>query len=169
MNKHMRSQVSDPGGSGLGAGRASSVPGPPGIPDSHAAVCGPFVQERSFPRRIPRYAQTPARPDLLPLPAQPSSRPVTLTPGRALIALLGELDACGLPVTGMNLTRLQGTLTLPGGLAVSFCCGWLAWPAGRPSGRGRPLHTLHNAHDPAGAARRLAGCVRDEAGGSARS
>ena len=111
------------------------------------------MQERSFPRRIPRYAQTPARPDLLPLPAQPGGRPVTLTPGRALIALLGELDACGLPVTGMNLTRLQGTLTLPGGLAVSFCCGWLAWPAGRPSGRGRPLHTLHNAHDPAGAAR----------------
>jgi hypothetical protein len=98
-------------------------------------------------------------------PAQPGGRHVTLTPGRALVTLLGELDACGLPVTGMNLTRLQGTLTLPGGLAVSYCCGWLVWPAGGPSGRGRPLHTLHNAHDPAGAARRLARSRGDGAGG----
>jgi hypothetical protein len=168
VNKHMRSQVSDRGESGLAVARGASISGPPGIPDSHAAACRPSMRERSFPRGMPRYTQTPARPDLLPLPEQPGGRPVTLTPGRALIALLGELDACGLPVTGMNLTRLQGTLTLPDGLAVSYCCGWLAWPAGRPSGRGRPLHTLHNAHDPAGAARRLAGCVRDEAGGSTR-
>ena len=164
----MRSPASDRGGSGPAAAWASSVPGTPGIPDSHAA-CGPSVRERSFPRRIPRYRQTPARPDLLPLPEQPGGRPVTLTPGGALLALLGELAACGLPVTGMNLTRLQGTLTLPGGLTVSYCCGWLAWPAGRPSGRGRPLHTLHNAHDPAGAARRLARCRRDGAEGRKQS
>ena len=164
----MRSPAGDRGGSGPAAAWASSVPGTSGIPDGHAAF-GPFVRERSFPRRIPRYRQTPARPDLLPLPEQPGGRPVTLTPGGALIALLGELAACGLPVTGMNLTRLQGTLTLPGGLAVSYCCGWLAWPAGRPSGRGRPLHTLHNAHDPAGAARRLARCRRDGAEGRKQS
>jgi hypothetical protein len=100
---------------------------------------------------------------------QPGRRPVTLTPGRALVTLLAELDACGLPVTGMSLTRLQGTLTLPGELAVSYCCGWLVWPAGRPSGRGRPLHTLHNAHDPAGAARRLARYRRDGAKGECGS
>jgi hypothetical protein len=160
----MRSQAGR-GGSGPAAGSASSVPGMPGIPDSHAAARGPFVRGRSFPRRVPRYRQTPARPDLLPRPEQPGGRPVTLTPGGALIALLGELEARGLPVTGMTLTRLQGTLTLPGGVAVSYCCGWLAWPAGRPGGRGRPLHTLHNAHDPAGAARRLMRLPGDGAGG----
>ena len=70
--------------------------GKPGQPRSRLR---PSVRERSFPRRIPRYRQTPARPDLLPLPGLPGSRPVTLTPGGALIALLGELAACGLPVT----------------------------------------------------------------------
>ena len=79
-----------------------------------------------------------------------------MTPGRALAALLAELATCGLPVTGMAITRLQGTLTLPGGPVVRYCCGWLVWPAGRSSHRGRPLCTLHSAHDPAGAARRLA-------------
>ena len=53
----------------------------------------------------------------------------------------------------MAITRLQGTLTLPGGPVVSYCCGWLLWPTDRSSHRGRPLHTLHSAHDPADAAR----------------
>jgi hypothetical protein len=79
-----------------------------------------------------------------------------MTPGRALIALLAELAACGLPVAGMTITRLQGTLTLPGGPVVRYCCGWLVWPTDRSSHRGRPLCTLHSAHEPAGAARRLA-------------
>lgn len=111
------------------------------------------------------------RPGLTFLPAleRPGGRHVTLTPGRALITLLGELSTRDLPVRGMTLTRLQGALTLPGGLAVSYCCGWLVWPAGRPSSRGRPLHTLHNAHDPAGAARRLTQYWRDGAGGRERS
>ncbi len=105
-------------------------------------------------------APSPAPPHPLPRPAllpddQPGGWPVTLTAGRALIALLAGLAARGQPAAGMNLDRLRATLTLPGGVTVRYCCGWLAWPAGRPSRRGRPLHTLHPAHDPAGAARRL--------------
>jgi len=55
----------------------------------------------------------------------------------------------------MTLTRLQGTLTLADGLVVAYRCGWLMWPAGRASHRGRPLQTLHSALGAAGAARRL--------------
>ena len=107
-------------------------------------------------RHVPCYGESPARPDLLLVQERPGGPLVTLTAGRALVALRAELAACRVPVTGMDLARWEGTLKLPGGLAVRYRCGWLIWPAGRPSGRGRPLHTLHNAHDPAGAARRLA-------------
>ncbi|MGE5132319.1 MAG: hypothetical protein ACM32E_05335, partial [Gemmatimonadota bacterium] len=66
------------------------------------------------------------------------------------------------PVSGMTvtLTRLQAVLTLPSGLAVQCRGGWLLWPTGRASTRGRPLHTLHSVHDAAGAARRLARLAR---------
>lgn len=93
---------------------------------------------------------------------EPAAQPITGTPGGALVALLQELTARGLPPTGMSLTRLQGTLTLPGGLAVRYACGWLGWPSGRTSQRGRPLHALHDAHDAAGAARRLAHMPADQ-------
>lgn len=83
----------------------------------------------------------------------------TLTPGSALIALLEELADYGLPVTGMTITRLQGTLTLPVGPVVACRDGWLCWSAGRSSRRGRPLQRLHSARDAAGAARRLARSV----------
>lgn len=99
--------------------------------------------------------RTPARPDLLPSP-DPGHRPVTGTPGGALIALMEELTRRGFPPAGMNLTRLHGTLTLPSGLAIRYTCGWLTWPTGHTNQRGRPLHALHDAHDSAGAARRLA-------------
>ena len=103
------------------------------------------------------YRRTPARPDLppRPVPGRPGW-PLPGSPGGALIALMSELTARGLPPAGMNLTRLQGTLILRGGVAVRYSCGWLAWPTGRTSQRGRPLHTLHDAHDAACAARRLA-------------
>ncbi len=76
--------------------------------------------------------------------------------GRALAALLAELQARRLATAGLTITRLQGTLTLAGGPAVAYRCGWLFWPAGRLSRGGRPLYTAHRAQDPAGAARRLA-------------
>jgi hypothetical protein len=86
-----------------------------------------------------------------------SQPPAThVLPWGALTALLGELNACGLHATGMVITRLQGTLTLPGGVTVQCCSGWLVWSTGRASRQGRPLHTLHSVHDPSGAARRLA-------------
>lgn len=102
------------------------------------------------------HRRTPARPDLLPGPVPEPGWPLPGTPGGALIALMSELTARGVSPSGMNLTRLQGTLILRGGVSVRYSCGWLAWPTGRTSQRGRPLHTLHDAHDAAGAARRLA-------------
>jgi len=76
--------------------------------------------------------------------------------GRALAALRAELDDRGMATQGMTITRLQGTMTLAGGPAVGYRCGWLFWPAGRLSRGGRPLYAAHRAQDPAGAARRLA-------------
>jgi hypothetical protein len=76
--------------------------------------------------------------------------------GRALAALRAEMDARGMATAGMTITRLQGTMTLAGGPAVSYRCGWLFWPACRPSLDGRPLYAAHRAQDPADAARRLA-------------
>jgi hypothetical protein len=95
---------------------------------------GPDGQERrpSSPplsQCIPQRRRTPAWPDLA-LAREPGGRGHAGTPGGALI--------------------------LPGGLAIRYGCGWLGWPTGRISQRGRPLHTLHGAHDVAGAARRLA-------------
>ncbi len=110
--------------------------------------------------RTGRCGQVSARPDLAQVREESDGWLVTLTPGRALNALLDALASHGLPVTGMTLTRLQGTVMLPGGITVRYCCGWLAWPTGRPSRQGRPLHTLHTACDPAGAARRLAATSR---------
>ena len=111
--------------------------------------------QAALPHAVPR-TWTPMRPDLLPVSSEPGSPAAPMTPARALAALLAELATCNLPGTDMAITRLQGTLTLPGGPVVSYCCGWLVWPTDRSSHRGRPLHTLHSAHDPAGAARRLA-------------
>jgi len=111
--------------------------------------------QAASPHAVPRRTWTPMRPDLQPAEGEPGGQAATMTPARALAALLTELATCGLPVTGMTITRLQGTLTLPGGPVVCYCCGWLVWPTDRSSHGGRPLHTLHNARDPAGAARRL--------------
>lgn len=96
-----------------------------------------------------------------PVTAIPRAEPAAaglpeLAPAPALAALRNELAASGLAVTGMRLTRLGGTITLPGGFAITCRRGWLWWRSGRQSSRGRPLHAHHPAGDPAGAARRLA-------------
>ena len=111
--------------------------------------------QAALPHAGPRRTSTPMRPDLLTPVGEPDSPATTMTPARALAALLAELATCGQPVTGMAITRLQGTLTLPGRPPVCYCCGWLVWPTNRFSQRGRTLHTLHSGQDPAGAARRL--------------
>lgn len=81
-------------------------------------------------------------------PGRPSS-------AQALAALRTELAASGVTVTGMTLTRLNGTLTLPGDFSVTYLSGWLWWQPGRLSSRGRPLHAIHPAGDPVGATRRI--------------
>jgi hypothetical protein len=73
-----------------------------------------------------------------------------------LAALRTELIACGVAAVSMNLTRLQGSLTLTGDSVVGYFSGWLLWPTGRLSRRGQPVYAVHPAGDPSGAARRLA-------------
>jgi len=90
-----------------------------------------------------------------PARAEPAGLTPLMTPGLALRGLLTELARAGWAVRGMTVTRLEGTLQIEGGLLVRYGCGWLAWPAGRASARGRPLHVLHSARDPVGAARKL--------------
>lgn len=146
MSKQMHSQTVNP----TSPGQARSGPG----------QAGPRGQERrpSSPPQsqcIPQRRRTPAWPDLA-LAREPGGQRHAGTPGGTLIALLRELTARGLAPAAMSLSRLEGTLILPGGLAIRYGCGWLSWPTGRISQRGRPLHTLHGAHDVAGAARRLA-------------
>lgn len=110
----------------------------------------------SLLQRVPPNGQTPARPDLLTGSGPRPRWPIAGTPGGSLIALVRELTAHGVAPVGMSLSRLEGTLILPGGLAIRYGCGWLGWPTGRTSQQGRPLHTLHGTHDLAGAARRVA-------------
>jgi len=85
-----------------------------------------------------------------------ADKPQEPAPGLVLAALRDGLAASGVTVTGMTLTRLRGTLNLTGGFSVECRSGWLWWQSGRLSGNGRPLHAIHPATDPAGAARRLA-------------
>jgi hypothetical protein len=110
----------------------------------------------SLLQRVPPNGQTPARPDLLTGSGPGPRWPIAGTPGGSLIALVRELTAHGVAPVGMSLSRLEGTLILPSGLAIRYGCGWLGWPTGRTSQQGRPLHTLHGTHDLAGAARRVA-------------
>lgn len=90
------------------------------------------------------------------MPQVPVSLAGTMKPVSVLAALRAELAVCGLSASGLAITRLEGILTLESGTAVRYRKGWLMWPAGRLSRRGRPLQAVHWAGDPAGAARRLA-------------
>ena len=137
------------------------MPGTPAWRGGSECIAEPGIAGHATALRLPAHTDT--RPG--PPPARrgrAGQRRSRNRPGPALIALLGELDVCGLRVSGMVITRLQGTLTLPDGLLVRYSCGWLVWPTGRPSCQGRPLHTLHSVHDLAGAARRLAQHKRNE-------
>jgi Histidine kinase-like ATPase domain len=95
-------------------------------------------------------------PHPMPTPAESGGiRPGETYPGWALSALHAELAARSVPAVGATLCRRTWTLTLAGGLCVRCCGGWLVWPTGRLSSRGRPLHAMHSVHDAAGAAARL--------------
>ena len=108
----------------------------------------------------PGLSSWSARPPSPPAQAEPTCLVPFMTPGLALRGLLAELARADWAARGMTVTRLEGTLLLDGGLQVRYRCGWLAWPAGRASVRGRPLHVLHSAHDPAGAVRKLLGSAQ---------
>lgn len=75
--------------------------------------------------------------------------------GHPLAALRDELAASGIIATGMTLTRLSASLRLASGFSIGCNCGWLWWRSERLSGTGRPLHAIHPASDPAGAAHRI--------------
>jgi hypothetical protein len=75
--------------------------------------------------------------------------------GQALVALRGELAGRGERVDAMLLSRWHGRLSTTRGTTVEYAAGKFWWPAGRVSRDGRPLYAIHDAGDPAGAARRL--------------
>lgn len=75
---------------------------------------------------------------------------------QVLAGLRAELAARGSATGGMVATRLQATLNLPGGPAITCRGGWLCWPAPDPADSGGPVCAVHPASDPAGAADRLA-------------
>jgi hypothetical protein len=77
-----------------------------------------------------------------------------VTPGEALSSLRTTLAGSGLTTVGMTLTRYAGTLFPADGPCIGYHYGFFWWPTGR-SRRGRPLYAIHDASDPAGAARRL--------------
>lgn len=118
--------------------------------------------QRAALRRTLHRHWAPIRPPLHPPRSRPAAPGTGGAPRQALKALVEELATCGLPVSCMavTLTRLQAVLTLPNGLAVQCRGGWLLWPTGRASTRGRPLHTLHSVYDAAGAARRIVHLIR---------
>lgn len=82
--------------------------------------------------------------------------PGLVPPAAVLPALVTELHACGVAASDITVTRLQARFALAAGLAVSVWHGWLFWPTGRVSRAGRPVYAMHQASDPAGAARRIA-------------
>jgi hypothetical protein len=129
---------------------------PPGLPGD--AAMSPHTAHR---QAAPSYPERPA-------PAaetscgmgetggiEPTIPASVLASELALKQLVNRLAAGGLPLTGMMLTRWQAMLILRDGRVMWCCCGWLLWRTGKVSSRGRPLHTLHSVHDPAGAVRRL--------------
>jgi len=82
------------------------------------------------------------------------------TAGWALAALRGELAGQGLRADAMMLARWHGQLWSVGGPVVGYAAGLFWWPSGRLSRDGRPVYAIHDARDPAGAARRVDGATR---------
>lgn len=85
----------------------------------------------------------------------PDAYPEVMRRVRVLAALRSELAVLGVATGGMVATRLQATLDLPGGPAVTCRGGWLSWPV---PGSGRNLSSACAVHWPgdlAGATGRL--------------
>ena len=77
-----------------------------------------------------------------------------MTPSDALTSLRDALAARGTTTAGMTLSRRTGKLHPAHGPAIGYHAGLYWWPARRQYAA-RPLYTIHDATDPAGAARRI--------------
>ncbi len=75
--------------------------------------------------------------------------------GQALTGLHDALAALGITTTGITLTRHNGKLHPERGPAIGYHGGLYWWPARRRH-TSRPVYAIHDATDPAGAARRIA-------------
>jgi hypothetical protein len=78
-----------------------------------------------------------------------------MIPGQALAGLRDELTAHGIITAGMTLARHTGTLHPAHGPPIGYHADLYWWPARRLNAT-RPLYAIHDASDPAGAARRIA-------------
>jgi hypothetical protein len=75
--------------------------------------------------------------------------------GQALTGLRDALAALGIATAGLTLTRHNGKLHPAHGPAIGYHGGLYWWPARRMHAT-RPIYAIHDATDPAGAARRIA-------------
>jgi serine/threonine-protein kinase RsbW len=75
--------------------------------------------------------------------------------GQALTALRAALAALGIATACLTLTRHNGKLHPAHGPAIGYHSGLYWWPARRLHAS-RPIYAIHDASDPAGAARRIA-------------
>jgi predicted transcriptional regulator len=82
--------------------------------------------------------------------------PGSMPPAQVLDGLRTELAAQGVTTGGMVATRLQATLSLPDGPAITCRAGWLSWPEQSPARGSPPAWAVHWAGDLAGATGRLA-------------
>jgi hypothetical protein len=78
-----------------------------------------------------------------------------MTPGQALAGLRDALTAHGITTAGITIARHTGRLHPAHRPPIGYHADLYWWPA-RRSDAARPLFAIHDASDPAGAARRIA-------------
>jgi serine/threonine-protein kinase RsbW len=74
---------------------------------------------------------------------------------QAMTGLRAALAALGIATAGLTLTRYSGKLHPEDGPVIGYHAGLYWWPARRRHAS-RPIYAIHDARDPAGAARRIA-------------
>jgi predicted transcriptional regulator len=107
------------------------------------------------PAAVLRLAQPGSSPSPSLVPSA-AGWPGPMRPVQVLAGLRAELAARGVTTGGMVATRLQATLGLPGGPAITCRGGWLTWPAHDPACADPSAWAVHWAGDLAGATGRLA-------------